>query len=116
VELRSQGACKPLKGNDVERLLEGCSVAVDSAVWLHEAQCQSELVKHFGKTGAAVKIFFERCTRFLRKGILPIIVLEGEGGGRCERIHGSAKLGVAFAPHARLRGLFASMGGSTCEC
>jgi hypothetical protein len=37
-------------------------------------------------------------------------VLEGEGGGRCERIHGSAKLGVAFAPHARLRGLFASMG------
>ena len=110
VELRAQGACKNLSGDQVESLLEGCTVAIDAAIWLIEAQCQIDLVRQFGKNGAAVKIFFERCTRFLRKGILPVIVLEGQGGGRAERVHGSARLGNAFTPHAKLRALLSAMG------
>ena len=69
-----------MKGSEVENLVEGCAVAIDAAIWLFEAESQHRLVKVFGKHGASVKIFFERCVRFLRKGVLPVIVLEGPGG------------------------------------
>ena len=110
VELRKQGAYKQLKGNEVERLLDGCTVAVDASIWLYEAQTQLELVKVFGSAGACLKIFFERCSRFIRKGVLPVIVLEGRGGGRSERVHGGSQLGAAFAPHDKLRSLLCAMG------
>ena len=41
---------------------------------------------------------------------MPIIVLEGEGGGRGERACGSTKLGRTFAVHARVRQLLSAMG------
>ena len=110
VELRAQGACSNLSGQQVESLLEGCTVAVDAAIWLHEVQYQRDLVRIFGQDGVAVKVFYERCTRFLRKGILPVIVLEGRGGGRAAREFGSARLSNVFAPHAKLRALLSAMG------
>jgi len=99
-----------MRGPEVEDLLEGRSVAIDAAIWLYEAQCQQHLVKHFGKVGASVKIFFERCSRFLRKGVLPVIVLEGQGGGRSERRFGCARLGATFAAQGEVRQLLCSMG------
>ena len=109
-ELKERGACQSLKGEALESLLEGRSVAIDAAIWLYEAQSQSELVQLFGANGASVKVFFERCVRFLRKGVLPVVVLEGQGGGRSERNRGGAQLGRAFAPHDRIRSLLDSMG------
>jgi len=111
-ELRRSGASKPLQSPAVEELLEGKAVAVDVAVWLYEAQLQHDVVMHFGPIGAAVKVVFERCVRWLRKGVLPVMVLEGTGGGRsarvCSRGHGG--LGSAFAAQNRVRTLLEALG------
>ena len=96
----------------MEELLEGKTVAVDAAIWLYEAQVTDELFKHFGFIGAALKVVFERCARWLRKGVLPVIVLEGSGGGRAARTcsRGRGTLGPAFSAHTRVRALLAALG------
>ena len=111
-ELRRQGAGKTIHGAEVERLLQGKKVAVDGAVWLHEAQIQANLVQAYGAEGAAIKVMFERCVRWLRKGVLPVIVLEGTGGGRGARTfsRGRGALGPAFAAQPRIRALLVSLG------
>ena len=55
---------------------------------------------------------FERCVRWLRKGVLPVIVLEGERGGRAARVSSGGRgcLGPAFAAHGRIRVLLAALG------
>ena len=110
MELQKQGACRQLRGCEVDQFLDGKKIAVDGAIWLYEAQCQQDLLRSFGGVGATVKIFFERCCRWLRKGILPVIVLEGEGGGRGERKHGANRLGNTFVPHAKVFELLSAMG------
>lgn len=111
-ELRSSGACKTLRGAEVEKLLEGKKVAVDGAIWLYQAQLQQEVVRHFGVSNAAVKVVFERCVRWLRRGILPVVVLEGTGGGRAERVcsRGRGGLGPIFAAQPRVRALLDALG------
>lgn len=112
VELRRQGAGKTLRGPEVERLLKGKKVAVDGAVWLYEAQTQADVVKAYGAEGASLKVTFERCVRWLRKGILPVVVLEGTGGGRANRTfsRGRGGLGSAFAPQPRVHALLVALG------
>ena len=51
-------------------------VAVDAAIWLYQAQQQAALARAVGPQRAALKVVFERCSRWLRKGVLPVIVLE----------------------------------------
>lgn len=111
-ELRRNGVASQLSGPAVERLLENKKVAVDGAVWLYEAQLQQDLRQAFHPTEATLKVVFERCVRWLRKGVLPVIVLEGSGGGRSQRFfsRGRGGLGLAFAGHARLRELLHSLG------
>lgn len=111
-ELRRQGAATLLSGPDVELLLEGKTVAVDAAVWLYEAQSQQELVQAYGPERAALKVIFERCVRWLRKGVLPVIVLEGSGGGRAQRSfsRGYGALGSAFCAQTRIRHMLRSLG------
>jgi len=111
-ELRRQGAAKCLAGPEVELLLEGKIIAVDGAVWLYEAQTQADLVRAYGAEGAALKVTFERCVRWLRKGVLPVVVLEGNGGGRASRTfsRGWGILGSAFAPQPKIRTLLVALG------
>mmetsp|Transcript_17005 Transcript_17005/g.48587 ORF Transcript_17005/g.48587 Transcript_17005/m.48587 type:complete len:785 (+) Transcript_17005:1100-3454(+) len=111
-ELRRSGAAVQLSGAAVEGLLEGKVVAVDGAVWLYEAQLQPSVVQAFGAAGATLKVVFERCARWLRKGVLPVLVLEGSGGGRAQRVfsRGHGALGAAFAPQAQVRALLDSLG------
>lgn len=115
-ELRRLGAGRALRGGEVEALLEGRRVAVDAAIWLHEAQRQRDLTRAFGPKRAALKVVFERCSRWLRKGVLPIVVLEGPGGGRKDRVDGrggkqAGRLSSVLAgPAEEVRQLLAALG------
>lgn len=83
----------------MDSLLEGSSVAVDGAVWLHEAQLQRDVLLAYGARRAALKVVFERCSRWLRKGVLPVLVLEGVGGGRAERLaRGGRRKNAGLSP------------------
>ena len=84
-ELRRRGAGIQLCGKAVEELVEGRKVAIDGSIWLYQAQRQKALVRAFGSHRAALKVFFERCSCWIRKGVLPVVVLEGCGGGRATR-------------------------------
>eukprot|EP00929_Paragymnodinium_shiwhaense_P059833 TRINITY_DN29935_c0_g1_i1.p1 TRINITY_DN29935_c0_g1~~TRINITY_DN29935_c0_g1_i1.p1 ORF type:complete len:999 (+),score=215.70 TRINITY_DN29935_c0_g1_i1:69-2999(+) len=111
-ELRRRGAARQLEGAELERELEGKTVAVDAAVWVYEAQTQPEVLNAFGPERAVLKVAFERCVRWLRKGVLPVLVLEGSGGGRSQRscTLGHGGLGAAFAAQPKLRALLKALG------
>jgi len=112
-ELRKKGAAPPtLRGAAVERLVKGKTVAVDGAVWFYEAQLQEDVVRAFGPLAAVIKVTFERCVRWLRKGVLPVVVLEGSGGGRACRTFsvGHGSLGEKFAAQPRVRALLQALG------
>jgi len=72
-------------------------------VWVHLQTIQ---------VSPKLKVMFERCVRWLRKGVLPVIVLEGEHGGRTARVSSGGRgcLGPAFAAHGRIRILLAALG------
>ena len=59
-----------------------------------------------------LKVFFERCVRWLRRGVLPVVVLEGRCGGRADRrcTPGRGALGPAFAPQPAVRALLGALG------
>ena len=99
--LRSLGASRHLSGADVEHFIEGKVVAVDGAVWFHEART----IPGYRPVPAVLKVVFERCCRWLRKGVLPVVVLEGTGGGRGARLNGVSHLSYFLAsvqPQIRL--------------
>lgn len=111
-ELRRHGAAVNLQGPEVEELLSGKKVAVDCAVWLYEAQNQADVVRAYGGERAALKVIFERCVRWIRKGVLPVMVLEGTGGGRANRTfsRGRGGLGSCFAPQSKVRAMLTALG------
>jgi len=111
-ELRRKGAATELHGQTVDRLLTGKTVAVDAAVWFYEARCQADIRRIFGDDGAVLKVTFERVVRWLRKGVLPVVVLEGDGGGRAHRTfsRGWSKLGAAFSAQPKVRALLTALG------
>mmetsp|Transcript_62997 Transcript_62997/g.150052 ORF Transcript_62997/g.150052 Transcript_62997/m.150052 type:complete len:679 (-) Transcript_62997:78-2114(-) len=111
-ELRRHGAASCIQGAEVERLLEGQTIAVDAAVWFYEAQRQDSLVKAYGPERAVLKTVFERCVRWLRKGILPLLVLEGAKGGRASRAFsiGNGQLGEAFMSQGKVKMLLQALG------
>lgn len=96
----------------METLLDGKTVAVDGAIWFYEAQKQPDLLRIFGPVKAAVKVVFDRCNRWLRKGVLPVVVLEGAGGGRAERLgRGAGRLNATLAqPASEVKRLLAAIG------
>jgi len=111
-ELRRKGASAFLRGPEVEQLVKGKTVAVDGAVWFYEAQNQPDVSQSYGAEGAVLKVTYERCVRWLRKGVLPVVILEGSGGGRAHRTfsRGYGTLGRAFASQSRVRALLDSLG------
>ena len=71
----------------------------------YEAQLQEDVVRAFGPLAAVIKVTFERCVRWLRKGVLPVVVLEGSGGGRACRTFsvGHGSLGQPGLSHRSTR-------------
>ena len=111
-ELRQKGVGRQLEGPEVERLLEGRRVAVDAAIWIFEAQKQQQVAHVFGSHRATLKVIYERCSRWLRKGVLPVVVLEGTEGGRGARAsgRGGSALGTLAQVQPQLKEILLALG------
>jgi len=74
--------CRKAHGVNLVRELEGKKIAVDVSIWIAEASLVRAKCPWLSPQGAAVRLCFHRVVLWLRFGLTPVIVLEGNAGSR----------------------------------
>jgi hypothetical protein len=89
---------REVTGVQLLRELEGKTIAVDVAIWVVESLAQKANLPWLKEHELALKLCFERIVTWLRCGVTPVIVLEGNAGSRGKR---------AGRPHQNIGNAFA---------